>query len=203
MKFIILIGIINFFYNYLGIYYFNKNDYKNSKIYFEKTENSFIKQYNLGCSEFRLNNLELSEKHLKLATKSDDKVLKSYSYYNLGNVYYQKNDYQKAVLSYIEALKINPDFYEARYNLSYVLLKMKKQKEEEKEENKNNFQNSVSNKNNKNKKNQEQKQNSNMQYKNDLNEVEKKLKVEDYNFKKNMIMKEIEKNQNNNTKTRW
>ena len=189
MKFIILIGIINFFYNYLGIYYFNKNDYKNSKIFFEKCDHSFLQQYNLGCSEFRLNNLELSEKHLKLATKSDDKVLKSYSYYNLGNVYYQKNDYQKAVLSYIEALKINPDFYEARYNLSYVLLKMKKQKEEEKEENKNNFQNSVSNKNNKNKKNQEQKQNSDMQYKNDLNEVENKLKVEDYNFKKNMIMK--------------
>lgn len=41
-------------------------------------------------------------------------------YYNIGNAYYRMNDYAGAVLYYERALKLDPSFADAQFNLEYV-----------------------------------------------------------------------------------
>ena len=41
-------------------------------------------------------------------------------YYNIGNVYYRLNEYGKAVLYYERALKLDPAFEDARFNLEHM-----------------------------------------------------------------------------------
>ncbi len=38
-------------------------------------------------------------------------------YYNIGNCYFRMNEYPQAILNYHKALKINPQYNDARYNL--------------------------------------------------------------------------------------
>src|SRR5688572_27037489 len=59
----------------------------------------------------------------KLA-ESDDPVLKSSSYHNLGNVQFQRGEYEEAVQSYKRALRANPNNDDARYNLELTLRKL-------------------------------------------------------------------------------
>jgi len=51
---------------------------------------------------------------------SQDKAPGDSVYYNLGNCYYRLNKIGKAVLSYEQALKLNPRDEDARYNLNYI-----------------------------------------------------------------------------------
>lgn len=51
-----------------------------------------------------------------LATGTDSPEL----YYNLGNAFFKGSDYPKAVLNYERALKLDPSYSDARYNLEFA-----------------------------------------------------------------------------------
>lgn len=61
---------------------------------------------------------------------------KSSSYHNMGNAQMKQEDYQGAIDSYKNALRINPSDEETRYNLSEAIRKLKKQQNQQKQENK-------------------------------------------------------------------
>lgn len=84
--------------------------------------------------------------------RSGSKDTKAYAYYNIGNTRAMEQKYQDAVQSYIEALKLKPDDQDTKYNLSYVLEKLKQQQQQQNQQNKNN-------KNGKNKDNKQDQQN--------------------------------------------
>lgn len=48
-------------------------------------------------------------------------------YYNIGNSYLRQHKYQEAIRSYVESLKLAPDDYDAKYNLSYALERLRQQ----------------------------------------------------------------------------
>lgn len=74
---------------------------------------------------------------------------KASSYHNMGNAQMKQEDYQGAIDSYKNALRINPTDEETRYNLSEAIRKLKKQQNQQKQENKDNNQNQDKEKNKK------------------------------------------------------
>jgi tetratricopeptide (TPR) repeat protein len=45
------------------------------------------------------------------------KLKEAEEYYNLGNTYRTKGDYDRAIEAYKEAIKLDPDYVNAHYNL--------------------------------------------------------------------------------------
>ena len=68
-------------------------------------------------------------------------------HYNIGNSFLKEQKYQDAVQSYIEALKLNPDDEDAKYNLSYALEMLKQQQQQQQQQNKDKNQKKQDNKN--------------------------------------------------------
>lgn len=60
-----------------------------------------------------------------LAKTSRDQYVASRSAYDLGNVAYHQQDYQQAIEAYKQALRVDPTFEDARYNLRMAQLKLK------------------------------------------------------------------------------
>lgn len=53
------------------------------------------------------------------------------SRYNLGNIYFQKKEYQKAIDEYKKSLRIRPDDQEAKFNLAYAQLMLQNQQNQQ------------------------------------------------------------------------
>lgn len=74
-----------------------------------------------------------------LSQSSNNTQIKESSYYNLGNIAFDKQDYQKSISMYKHALRINPNNDDARDNLRLAQLKLKEQqnnKDKNKDKNK-------------------------------------------------------------------
>lgn len=96
-----------------------------------------------------------------LANNAQNKKVVESSYYNLGNIAFDKQDYSQSIEMYKNTLRLNPDNNDARENLRLAQLKMKEQeqnKDKNKDKNKNNDQQDNKQDQNKNqsKENQEQ-----------------------------------------------
>ncbi len=72
--------------------------------------------------------LEQAETELRKATESSDSMLRSSAFHDLGNVQFQREQYEEALQSYKRALRANPDNDDARYNLELTLRKLGKDK---------------------------------------------------------------------------
>jgi tetratricopeptide (TPR) repeat protein len=59
------------------------------------------------------------------------------AHYNIGNSYLRQQKYQEAIRSYVESLKLSPEDYDAKYNLSYALRMLRQhQQQQNKDKNK-------------------------------------------------------------------
>ena len=58
--------------------------------------------------------------------------------YNIGNAWMKAQQPQKAIQSYVDGLKLNPDDQEAKYNLSAALRMLQQQQQQQKQQNKQN-----------------------------------------------------------------
>lgn len=70
-----------------------------------------------------------------LATSAQDANILAKSFYNLGNIAFNQEQYDQSIANYKKSLKINPDDDKARQNLRLAQLKQKQQ-EQEKDKNK-------------------------------------------------------------------
>lgn len=72
---------------------------------------------------------------LNLYEKAAKKNQSANAYHNLGNAYLQAKEYQKAVEAYKNALRLNPQDDETRYNLAYALQKQEQKPQPKQEPN--------------------------------------------------------------------
>jgi Ca-activated chloride channel family protein len=128
-----------------GNKYFDKQKYSDAEASYKKAiEKKSNKQgrYDDAKKQF--------EMAAKLLTNTN---LKAQSYHNMGNCSMEKKEYEEAVKSYKEALKLNPRDKDTKYNLAYANAKLR-----EDQKNKQNKQDKKQNKDNKDdKKNQDKK----------------------------------------------
>ncbi|MEW6512114.1 MAG: tetratricopeptide repeat protein [Bacteroidota bacterium] len=68
--------------------------------------------------------------------KAEANDTKAYAHYNIGNSLMREQRYADAVKAYIDALKLNPEDEDAKYNLSYALEKLRQQQQQQ-QQNKN------------------------------------------------------------------
>lgn len=102
----------------------------------EKDIMSVPGHFNLGNSLYRQDKNDESVKAFQDAiSRAEGKWAKSQAYFNLGDAHLKSQKYEEAVKSFTESLKLNPDDADAKYNLSYALMKQKEQ--QQKNQNKN------------------------------------------------------------------
>ncbi len=104
--------------------------------------------YNAGAAAYQAKKYEVAARHFSAAVASPDATLQQRSFYNLGNTLFRSGDgqeepekkieaWEQSVKFYDEALKLNPQDADAKYNRELVLKKLeelKKQQQQEQEQ---------------------------------------------------------------------
>jgi tetratricopeptide (TPR) repeat protein len=79
-------------------------------------------KYNLGNAAYQQGHFEeAGKKYADVIAMTSDPALKSLAHYNQGNAYYRQNQTTSAIEAYKEALRINPNDADAKYNLSLAM----------------------------------------------------------------------------------
>lgn len=115
----------------------------------EENPSSIVGKYNLGLTEIRIgsNPNDTSETAKKILANGMQKMeqvanlgiqrpdLASKANYNLGNVAFNSEDYQKAINYYKQSLRLNPEDDSARRNLRIAQLKIQNQDQQDQDQN--------------------------------------------------------------------
>tara|TARA_B100000795_G_scaffold269153_1_gene257752 strand:+ start:3503 stop:4384 length:882 start_codon:yes stop_codon:yes gene_type:complete len=95
---------------------------------------SFEAKYNLVNSQLKQGKNDISIKGLNELTEStEDKLLKSKIFHNLGNAHTNKKEWDKAVDAYKNALRNNPNDKDTRYNYAYAKRKLAQENQQKKD----------------------------------------------------------------------
>jgi hypothetical protein len=185
--FLLSISRVNVKGNNKAVKYFNKGKFELASQIFDdelkKDTKNYVLLSNSAGVDYKLNEFDQAEAKYILVINSTDilKEDKFIALYGMGNVEFKKNNFEKAIDLYKEALKINPNDKDAKYNLEVSLLKLNE---------KNNQQNNEDDNKNNDKRNDKQKQ----QEQNLKKQMEENDKAQKENEKKQQEVN------NNNTK---
>lgn len=150
---------------------YNNNHYRDAEILYKKALEinpiSEIAQFNLASSLMKQSSSAQADSPHNPLVQADsifkslthnavDKKVVEQSYYNLGNISFDKQDYSQSIEMYKSALRINPDNNDARENLRLAQLKKQEQEQNKDNNQKNDQQQDKNQKNDSNKNNQEQ-----------------------------------------------
>lgn len=140
---------------------FTKGKYPDAEAAYKKAlekKNNFPEAvFNLGDAIYKQKRYDDAIAQFELAAKTfKDPKQKAQAYHNLGNAQLDKEEYEKAVDAYKQALKLNPEDRDTRYNLAYANAKLRQQQQQN-QQNKNNKNNKDNKDQNKDNKDQDQK----------------------------------------------
>ena len=94
--------------------------------------------FNLGNALNKQGKYEQSASEFEAAAlKTEEKDIRAKAHYNRGNSFLEASQYDQAIASYKESLKIDPSDADAKYNLSYALMKRQQQQQQQKDGGKN------------------------------------------------------------------
>jgi hypothetical protein len=127
---ILFVSIKNVRANNKAVKYFNKENFEAAAQTFDNELKNSPKNYvvinNSAGTDYKLNKLDEAESKYSVVINSTDaaKEDKFTALYGIGNVEFLKNNFEKSADFYREALKLNPNDKDAKYNLELVLLKL-------------------------------------------------------------------------------
>jgi Ca-activated chloride channel homolog len=142
---------------------YKKGQYKEALSSYEKLDIENPKdisyRYNKGCAAYQLKDFKTAQAAFRsVYQRAKDNNMRFKAAYNLGDTAFQSGDMQSSVSFYKEALRINPQSPDARYNLELALKKIKED-EDRKKQQQNQQDNKNQDKEDKNKQNQQDKNN--------------------------------------------
>lgn len=101
-----------------------------------KNPNYYNGKFNLGDAMYEQENFEESAKLFdELAEANLAPEQKAKVHYNQGNNLMQAQKYDEAIDAYKKSLRLNPDDYDAKYNLEYARKKLSDQQQQQDQEN--------------------------------------------------------------------
>ena len=127
------------------------------------------------------------------ASITKDKQLKAMAHYNMGNLAYNSNQFDKAINDYKNALRAMPSDDDARYNLRMAQLKLQEQQQNQQNQNQDQNQDQNQNKDQNQDKNKDQNQDKNKDQNKDQNQQN-----QDQNKDKNQNQQDQQNQQNQN-----
>jgi tetratricopeptide (TPR) repeat protein len=150
-----------------GVDAYESENYADAEVNFRKgaelDPKLFEPSFNLGDAYYKQGKYEEAIRaYQEAAAKTQDKKRQAEAWYNVGNALLKSDKIKESVGAYSNALKLNPNDREAKYNLSLALNKLKQQRNQ----NKNDDKNKDKNKDDKKDKNKDQ-QNEDQQDKNE------------------------------------
>ena len=115
-----------------------------------KSNENTAAPYNLGRAYYNREKLpEAFARFKEAGEKANEKPTKHKAFHNMGNVFMNNKEYDKAVEAYKEALRSNPKDDETRYNLALAKELLKKQQDQQNNDQNKDDQNKDQNKDNK------------------------------------------------------
>ena len=105
------------------------------KLYKKVPDNEAIK-FGLGTTAFRQNDKNTAKEFLGSVKNSNDPILASKAFYNLGELFTSEDDFENGLLMYKKAIILNPNDKDAKIN--YELLKRKIQNQDKQNQDKQN-----------------------------------------------------------------
>ena len=79
--------------------------------------NSFNALFNEAVENYYKNNFTVSSDLFEKILETNDKKLKASAYFFIGNIKFKEEKYLEAIANYKNALRLNSEIYEAKYNL--------------------------------------------------------------------------------------
>jgi tetratricopeptide (TPR) repeat protein len=158
-----------------GVDLYNEQKFADAEVNFkkgnEKSPDNFEAKFNLGDAYYKQQRYDEAMKSYQTAfVDAKNDLDKSKIYYNVGNSLLKSQKVKESIGAYKEALKLNPDDQQAKYNLSYALNQLKNPNQDQ---NQNNDKNKDQKDQNKDQQNKDQ-QNQDQQNKDQQNQDQEK-----------------------------
>ena len=165
---------------------YKKGQYKEALSSYEKLDIENPKdisyRYNKGCAAYQLKDYKTAQVAFRsVYQRAKDNNMRFKAAYNLGNTAFQAEDMQSAVSFYKEALRMNPQSADSRYNFELALKKIKEDEDKKKQQQQNQQDNKNQDKQDKNKQDQQEKNSKG----NDQQKDQQDQKQQDQNGKDN------------------
>ena len=100
-----------------------------------------LPNFGKGAALFRSHDFEGANREYSAAIDKGDNEIRADAQYNIGNAFYKTEEYENAIKSYINALKINPDDNDYKHNLEMALLKQQLQQQQQQQQDQDDNQN--------------------------------------------------------------
>lgn len=116
----------------IGNSQFEKQNYTDAESSYKKAldikNNMPEATFNLGDAVYEQKRYDEAGKQFQLSAQTHaDAQVKAKAYHNLGNSFLQQKKYEDAVMAYKDALKLNPQDQDTKYNLAYANAMLQKQ----------------------------------------------------------------------------
>lgn len=124
--------------NRKGIEYYNEENYEEAlgayrDAQLEVPESAEL-HFNIADVLYKQKKYEEAQEEYLQALSTDDALLQSQIFYNVGNCQYRTNKLVEAIDSYKKSLEINPDDIDAKHNLEFVRNKLKEMAEQQQQQ---------------------------------------------------------------------
>lgn len=86
--------------------------------------------YNGGNAFYRKGDLDKAQLQLNQSVRRAESATAQQTHYNLGNTFFQQQNWAEAIEAYKEALRINPDDWDAKHNLELALRQQQQQQQQ-------------------------------------------------------------------------
>ena len=115
---------------------FENKKYADAEVSYKKSLNKNLKSYegnfNLGDAYYKQGKYDEAAKQFDmLKQQNKDKKTNAANLHNLGNTLLKSEKYQESIEAYKQALKLNPEDEDTRYNLAYAQAMLREQQQQQ------------------------------------------------------------------------
>jgi len=119
---------------------YKKNQFADAEVSYRKAleKNRELHQgsFNLGDALYKQGRYDEAAEQYSIATmKNNDAKVKAQGYHNLGNALLKAQKLPESIAAYKEALKLNPNDTDTKYNLEYAKSLLKQQQQQKQQQN--------------------------------------------------------------------
>jgi Ca-activated chloride channel family protein len=125
-----------------GVDLYKKDKFADAEVNFkkgiEKSPENFEARFNLGDAYYKQGRFDEANQEFHTSLElTDDPTLKAKVHHNIGNSLLKAQKIKESIDAYKNALKLNPNDMETKYNLSYALSMLDKQQNQQQQNNQN------------------------------------------------------------------
>ncbi|HOO73357.1 MAG TPA: VWA domain-containing protein [Spirochaetota bacterium] len=114
-----------------------KDHYRRAEEYAPSARDKDKLSFNRADADYMMEDYDSAIASFQKALQSGDREVQKKAFFNMGNIYVKQKKYREAVNSYMNALKIDPEYEKAKKNIEYLLKEQKKDENNNKDGDKN------------------------------------------------------------------